>query len=95
MRCGNDFPSLFCRMAHRGISSRAPGFCFRKSVLRAQLRVARGNRAEVRTGEIVTDVIADSSQVIVQTNRSRYARRRRGVVAGTLDGRMGAQDLWS
>ena len=73
MRCGAGFPSLFCRMAHRGISSRAPGFCFRRKCIAAQLRVARENRAELRTGEIVTEVIADSSQVMVQTNRSRYA----------------------
>src|SRR5208282_5097833 len=38
----------------------------------AQLSVARVKRAELRTGEIVTDVISDSSQVIVQTDRAGY-----------------------
>ena len=49
------------------------GFLLPEKCIAAQLRVARENRAELRTGEVVTEVIANSSQVIVQTNQSRYA----------------------
>jgi sarcosine oxidase len=67
------FPQFILQDGAEGYLEPGAGFLFPEKCIRAQLSVARANRAELRTGEIVTEVIADSSQVIVQTNRSRYA----------------------
>jgi sarcosine oxidase len=67
------FPQFVLQDGAQGYFEPAAGFLLPEKCIAAQLRVARENRAELRTGEIVTDVIADSARVIVQTNRSRYA----------------------
>ncbi len=67
------FPQFVLQDGAQGYLEPGAGFLFPEKCIAAQLRVARENRAEVRMGEIVTEVIADSSQVVVQTNRSRYA----------------------
>ena len=67
------FPQFVLQDGAQGYFEPGAGFLFPEKCVAAQLRVARENRAELRTGEIVTEVIADSSQVVVQTNRSRYA----------------------
>ena len=67
------FPQFVLQDGAQGYFEPGAGFLLPEKCVAAQLKVARENRAEVRTGEIVTEVIADSSQVVVQTNRSRYA----------------------
>jgi sarcosine oxidase len=67
------FPQFVLQDGAQGYFEPGAGFLLPEKCIAAQLRVARENRAELRTGEIVTDVIADSARVIVQTNRSRYA----------------------
>jgi sarcosine oxidase len=36
------------------------------------LSLAEANRAELRTGDIVTDIVTDTSGVVISTNRARY-----------------------
>ena len=67
------FPQFVLKNGAQGYLESGAGFLFPEKCIAAQLSVARENRAELRTGEIVTEVIADSSQVMVRTNRSRYA----------------------
>ena len=67
------FPQFVLKNGAQGYFEPEAGFLFPEKCIAAQLRVAQENRAEVRTGEIVTEVIADNTQVVVQTNRSRYA----------------------
>jgi sarcosine oxidase len=66
------FPQFILQDGAEGYLEPGAGFLLPEKCIRAQLSVARANRAELRTGEIVTDVISDSSQVIVQTDRARY-----------------------
>jgi sarcosine oxidase len=67
------FPQFVLQNDAQGYLEPGAGFLFPEKCIKAQLRVAVENRAELRTGETVTEVIADSSQVTVETNRSRYA----------------------
>ncbi len=67
------FPQFVLQSGTQGYFEPGAGFLFPEKCIAAQLSVARGNGADVRSGEIVTEVIADSSQVIVQTDRARYA----------------------
>jgi sarcosine oxidase len=67
------FPQFVLKSGAQGYFEPGAGFLLPEKCIAAQLSVARENRAELRTGEIVTEVIADNSQVIVQTNRTRYA----------------------
>jgi sarcosine oxidase len=66
------FPQFILQDGAEGYLEPGAGFLLPEKCIRAQLSVARANRAELRTGEIVTDVISDSSQVIVLTDRARY-----------------------
>jgi len=66
------FPQFILQDGAEGYLEPGAGFLLPEKCIAAQLSVARVKRAELRTGEIVTDVISDSSQVIVQTDRARY-----------------------
>ena len=48
------------------------GFLLPEKCIRAQLSVAGESGAELRTGEIVTHIVTDTSGVVVETNRGRY-----------------------
>jgi sarcosine oxidase len=67
------FPQFVVQRGAQGYFEPGAGFLLPERCIAVQLSVARENGAELRTGEIVTEVIADRSQVIVQTNRTRYA----------------------
>jgi sarcosine oxidase len=70
------FPQFVLQDDAVGYLEPGAGFLYPEKCIRAQLRVAAANRADVRMGEIVTGIITDSSGVIVQTNRSRYGAGR-------------------
>ncbi len=67
------FPQFVLQDRAQGYLEPGAGFLFPEKCIAAQLSVAQANRAEVRTDEIVTEVVADSSHVMVQTNCARYA----------------------
>jgi sarcosine oxidase len=48
------------------------GMLYPEKCVRAQLTLAQANHAELRTGEIVTDIITDRGGVTVHTDRSHY-----------------------
>ena len=70
------FPQFVFDDGAEGYLEPGAGFLYPEKCIGAQLRVAAAHRAEVRTGEIVTGIITDSSGVTVQTNRSRYGAGR-------------------
>jgi sarcosine oxidase len=66
------FPQFILQDGAEGYLEPGAGFLLPEKCIRAQLSVARANRAELRTGETVTDIITDTSGVVVETNRARY-----------------------
>jgi sarcosine oxidase len=66
------FPQFVLQDGARGYLEPGAGFLYPEKCVGAQLRVAEQNRAEVRAGEIVTEIDTYSSGVMVHTNRSRY-----------------------
>jgi sarcosine oxidase len=66
------FPQFMLQDGGEGYLEPGAGFLFPEKCVGAQLRAARAQRALVKTGEIVTGIITDSSGVEVQTDRSRY-----------------------
>jgi sarcosine oxidase len=69
---GQRFPQFIVQDGAEGYLEPGAGFLLPEKCIAAQLRVAAANRAEIRTGEIVTGIVADASAVVVETNRSRY-----------------------
>lgn len=67
------FPQFILHDGAEGYLEPDAGYLFPEKCIAAQLSLAAARHAEVRTGEIVTGIITDSSGVIVQTNRSHYA----------------------
>ncbi len=67
------FPQFVLQDGAQGYLEPGAGFLYPEKCVGAQLRVAEQNRAEVRLGEIATGIDADSSGVLVRTNRSRYS----------------------
>jgi sarcosine oxidase len=66
------FPQFILQDGAEGYLEPGAGFLLPEKCIRAQLSVARANRAELRTGETVTDIITDTSGVLVETNRALY-----------------------
>jgi sarcosine oxidase len=66
------FPQFVLQNGAEGYLEPGAGFLFPEKCIRAQLSVAGTSRAELRTGEIVTEIITNPSGVVVETNRSRY-----------------------
>ncbi len=66
------FPQFILQSGAEGYLEPGAGFLFPEKCIRAQLSVAATNRAEIRTGETITDIVTDGSGVVVETNRSRY-----------------------
>jgi sarcosine oxidase len=67
------FPQFVLQNGAEGYLEPGAGFLFPEKCIAAQLSVAGANRAEVRAGEIVTDIITDHTGVMVRTNRSSYS----------------------
>jgi sarcosine oxidase len=66
------FPQFVLENGGEGYLEPGAGFLFPERCVAAQLSLAGANHAEVRTNEIVTEIVTDSAGVVVQTNRSRY-----------------------
>jgi sarcosine oxidase len=66
------FPQFLLQDGAEGYLEPGAGFLFPEKCIRAQLSVAAANRAELRTGEIVTGIVTDTSGVVVATNHARY-----------------------
>jgi sarcosine oxidase len=66
------FPQFILQDGAEGYLEPGAGFLFPEKCVGAQLSLAGAHRAQVRTGEIVTGIITDSSGVVVETDRSRY-----------------------
>jgi sarcosine oxidase len=66
------FPQFILRDGAEGYLEPGAGFLFPEKCISAQLSVAGANRAQLRVGEIVTNIVTDASGVVVETNRSRY-----------------------
>jgi sarcosine oxidase len=66
------FPQFILQDGAEGYLEPGAGFLFPEKCISAQLSVAGANRAQLRTGEIVTNIVTDASGVVVDTNRSRY-----------------------
>ena len=66
------FPQFILQDGAEGYLEPGAGFLLPEKCIRAQLSVARANRAELRTGEKVIDIVTDASGVVVETNRARY-----------------------
>jgi sarcosine oxidase len=69
---GRRFPQFLLQHGAEGYLEPGAGFLFPEKCISAQLSVAGANRAEMRTGEIVTNIVTEPSGVVVETNRSRY-----------------------
>jgi len=67
------FPQFIVREGAQGYLEPGAGFLYPERCVAEQLRTARENSAEVRTGEIVTEIVSDKDNVVVVTNRSRYS----------------------
>jgi sarcosine oxidase len=66
------FPQFILQDGAEGYLEPGAGFLSPEKCIRAQLMGARANRAELRTGDIVTDIVTDVSGVVVETNLARY-----------------------
>ena len=66
------FPQFILQDGAEGYFEPGAGFLFPEKCIAAQLSVAGANRAQLRTGEIVTGIVTDASGVVVETNRARY-----------------------
>jgi sarcosine oxidase len=66
------FPQFIVGDGSQGYLEPGAGFLYPERCVAAQLRAARENRAEVRTGEIVTEIVTNKDGIVVVTNRSRY-----------------------
>ncbi len=67
------FPQFVIGDGSQGYLEPGAGFLYPEKCVASQLRVARDHRAELRTDEIVTDIVTNSDSVAVVTNRSRYS----------------------
>jgi sarcosine oxidase len=67
------FPQFIVGDGSQGYLEPGAGFLYPEKCVASQLRVARENRGEVRTGELVTNIITNRDSVVVVTNRSRYS----------------------
>ena len=67
------FPQFLLQHGGEGYLEPGGGFLYPEKCISAHLRVAAANGAQLRMGEIVTDIATDASGVLVETNRSRYA----------------------
>ena len=70
------YPQFLVQDGAQGYLEPGAGFLYPERCIAAQLRVAGVHGAQLRTGEIVTAIIADASGVVVETNRSRYSAAR-------------------
>lgn len=76
------FPQFVVQDGARGYLEPGAGFLYPERCIAAQLKVATGRGARVQTGEVVTSVVADSSGVVVETDRSRYSAAHVVLTAG-------------
>lgn len=67
------FPQFVIGDGSQGYLEPGAGFLYPEKCVASQLRVARDNRGEVQTNEIVTNIVTNRDGVIVVTNRSRYS----------------------
>jgi sarcosine oxidase len=66
------FPQFVLENGGEAYLEPGAGILFPERCIAAQLSAAGANRAEFRTDEIVTEIITNSSGVVVRTNRSQY-----------------------
>jgi sarcosine oxidase len=66
------FPQFVLENGGEAYLEPGAGFLFPERCIAAELNLAGVSRAEVRTDEIVTEIITDSASVVVRTNRSQY-----------------------
>jgi sarcosine oxidase len=67
------FPQFMVGEGAEGYLEAGAGFLYPERCVAAQLKVARENRAEVRTGEIITEIVLNKDGVVVVANRSTYS----------------------
>jgi sarcosine oxidase len=67
------YPQFILQNGAEGYLEPGAGFLFPEKCIRAQLSVAGAKSAQIRVGEIVTNIVADASGVVVDTSRSRYS----------------------
>ncbi len=67
------FPQFVLENGGEAYLEPGAGILFPERCIAAQLSLAGQNRAELRTDEIVTEIITDSAGIVIKTNRSRYS----------------------
>ena len=70
---GRRYPQFRVQEGAQGYFEPGAGFLYPEKCIAAQLKVAVARGARLRTGEIVTSVVADPSGVVVETDQSRYS----------------------
>ena len=67
------YPQFILESGGKGYFEPAAGYLLPEKCVGAQLNVAMAKGAELRTGEIVTNVVTDSNGVTVHTHQSHYS----------------------
>jgi sarcosine oxidase len=67
------YPQFLIQDGAQGYLEAGAGYLLPENCIRAQLKLAQMHGAEVRTGEIVTDIVPSGPGVVVRTNKSQYS----------------------